>query len=214
MLASVQSIRLAALQSRPHFRQLHQQSYAAAPGFLNKLFGSKTKKTEGDSAASAESKGSESPAELKDTEAPTEPAEVANAINDDFEYDERKPLTLKFPKRQYSARRLEQRLRMVLKESEVTMATPDWKDTKIADKETKLKVLSKVIKNMKVPVPNRVLNNVNTAGDLFSELSAKPLEKDAGHPVAEFYAKKASELPENMKFEPFAKGTRKLHAHQ
>ncbi|KAJ1742654.1 hypothetical protein LPJ68_001716 [Coemansia sp. RSA 1086] len=211
MLASVRSIRLAAVQSRSQFRQLHQQSYAAAPGFLNKLFGGKAKKTEGDSPASVDSKASEAPAELKDLKAP---AEVANMIQEEFEYEERKPLTLKFPKREYSPRRLGQRLRMVLKEAEVTMATPDWKETKIADKETKLKVLSKVIKNMKVPVPNRVLNNVNTAGDLFNELSAKPLEKDAGHPVAEFYTKKASELPENMKFEPFAKGTRKLHAHQ
>ncbi|KAJ2819914.1 hypothetical protein GGI24_004643 [Coemansia furcata] len=70
------------------------------------------------------------------------------------------------------------------------------------------------MKYVKLPVSSRMLNNIRTVGDIIVELNHKPASKDDGHPVAQYFKENAEALPANMKFEPFAKGTRKLHARQ
>ncbi|KAJ2769714.1 hypothetical protein IWQ57_002986 [Coemansia nantahalensis] len=184
-------------------RGLHH-SAGAAQGLLGKLFGRAKPKDDGDKDTPA------APADAA-PETGTEPEKYQAHVLGTTTQTVFKP---KFPIRTISPERLEQRLRRVLRESDVALASPDWKATSIAERETKFKVLSGVIQKMRLPVSNRVLHNVQTAGDLLAELSVKPPAKDAGHPVAQFYATKTDELPANMRFEPFAKGTRRLHAHQ
>ncbi|KAJ2785457.1 hypothetical protein H4R18_000540 [Coemansia javaensis] len=197
-------------------RGLHQTA-GAGQSFLGNLFG--RKKTP---APAAEATEAQAEAQAQAAE-PAEPADGGAAADHQARAlggrkatttTARGPIHLKFPKRQFTPERLEARLKRVLREADVALAEPDWTATSIAERETKFRVLSGVIRHMKMPVSSRVLQNVQTAGDLLAELSLKPPSKDAGHPVAQFYAEKAESLPANMRFEPFAKGTRKLHAHQ
>ncbi|KAJ2900855.1 hypothetical protein IWW38_000230 [Coemansia aciculifera] len=186
-------------------RLIHQQSVVGAggSGLLGKLFGrGDSKKTEekidtgiasGDTIVSEQTK-----------------ADYERLAND----LQRGPVQLKFPKRQYSAARLEYRIKKVLEATNVAVDTADWKLTRLDDKSDKLKVLSSVMKYVKLPVSSRMLNNIRTVGDLVLELDHKPASKDDGHPVAQHFKENAQALPANMKFEPFAKGTRKLHARQ
>ncbi|KAJ1836641.1 hypothetical protein IWW55_002623 [Coemansia sp. RSA 2706] len=204
------SMRMFAVGSRVQSRAFHPQSSAAAKGIFGKLFGRDKKESPAESAAPAD----EAAARPDDAHSDEAAARAAESMQQHFDdYDERPPLVPKFPQRNYTPARLEQRLQRVLRESQVPLAG-DWKQTSIAEKSVKLKVLSGVIMHMKLPVSNRVLNNVRTVGDLLAELSEKPPSKDAGHPVAAYYAERADELPPNLKFEPFARGTRKLHARQ
>ncbi|KAJ2802450.1 hypothetical protein H4R20_003274 [Coemansia guatemalensis] len=182
-------------------RGFHQQN-VAAEGLVRKLFG--RKKTE-----------EESKPEEKSAVEPPAASDESAAFAAEFEDEYKQKLTApKFPKREYSAKQLELRIKKVMEDSKVELSKPDWTSTSIASKEIKFKVLSGIMEQMKIPVSNRVLNNVRTVSDLISELSAKAPSKDAGHPVAEFYASEASNIPTNMKFEPFSKKTRKLHARE
>ncbi|KAJ1900428.1 hypothetical protein LPJ66_001482 [Kickxella alabastrina] len=184
-------------------RPFHQQS-TVSEGFLGKLFGSKKadtpQTTEGQSPAVGDI--------IQDSNA--QQRKLGGKKNN-ASYELIQP---KFPKREYSAARLECRIKQVLKSCEVPLDTADWKSTQLVEKDVKFKVLSGVMKYVKLQVTNRALNNVRTVGDLLEELSLKPVSKDAGHPVAQFYAEKSEELPPNMKFEPFTKTSRKLHVHQ
>ncbi|KAJ2787221.1 hypothetical protein GGI15_000882 [Coemansia interrupta] len=184
-------------------RGFHQQT-PTAEGFLGKLFGGGKKN--------------------KDPE-PAQDETISAAVGDtihDSKLLERElasrlssgPFELKFPKRQYSAERLSYRVKQVLRGCEVSLDKADWKATSLAEKDTKLKVLSAVMKHVKLPIPSRALNNIHTVDDLLKELSFKPVAKDAGHQVAQFYTENSENLPANMKFEPFAKETRNIHKHQ
>lgn len=125
------------------------------------------------------------------------------------------PIYPKFPKRQpFSPKRLETRVKQVLRQCEITLDTSDWKATKLEDREIKFKVLSAVIEYIKLPIPSRSLNNISNVGDLLVELVQKPVQADAGHPVAQYFKEHADELPPNMKFEPYATRTRKIHSRQ
>ncbi|KAJ1727814.1 hypothetical protein LPJ61_004381 [Coemansia biformis] len=210
MLATARLLRTAACGHSAQTRGLHQ-SAAAAQGFFGKLFG-------GAKGAGAKEADEKKDAAAGDAQAGPD-SQVPGASPEGYQAHAlgsagREKIQLKFPKRQYSPKRLEERLLRVLREAEVAVAEPDWKATSIADRETKFRVLSGVIQHMRLPVSNRVLHNVQTAGDLLAGLSTAPPSKDAGHPVAQFYAARADELPANMRFEPFAKETRRLHARQ
>ncbi|KAJ2003276.1 hypothetical protein GGI04_003028 [Coemansia thaxteri] len=186
-----------------HSRYLHQRSVVGASGFLGKLFGGGKK---------------------KDVSEPLDSTPLASGdiISDDSrasyerlaEDMDTETLQPKFPKRQYSPARLAIRVKEVLQTCEVSEDGANWELTSLEDKDVKLKVLSGVMKYAKLPVSSRMLNNIRTVGDLLAELNQGALSKDAGHPVSQFYTKHSQELPANMKFEPFVKGTRKLHAHQ
>ncbi|KAJ2082929.1 hypothetical protein H4R24_001199 [Coemansia sp. RSA 988] len=182
-------------------RGFHQQS-VAAEGLVRRLFGRKKSGEE----RTPEEKSAAEPPLVND-----EPAAVAAELEEVYQ---KKPIIPKFPKREYSAEQLESRIKKLMEDSEVELSKPDWTSTSIANKELKFKILSGIMDQLKLPVSNRVLNNIRTVSDLISELSAKAPSKDAGHPVAEFYADKASDIPTNMKFEPFSKKTRKLHARE
>ncbi|KAJ2616793.1 hypothetical protein H4S08_000629 [Coemansia sp. RSA 1365] len=179
-------------------RGFHQQN-VVAQGLVRKLFG--RKKSE-----------ENTPEQKVEAESPVDESMVVPA---EIEEEYKQKVTMqKFPKRDYSKKQLELRIKRVMEDSEVELSKPDWTSTSIANKDIKFKVLSGIMDQMKIPVSNRVLNNVRTVSDLISELSVKAPSKDAGHPVAEFYANEASNIPTNMKFEPFSKKTRKLHARQ
>ncbi|KAJ2161252.1 hypothetical protein GGF46_001594 [Coemansia sp. RSA 552] len=206
MFSAVQSVRRVGASRSGVLarRSFHQPGAAAAPGLFGKLFGGK--KDEPKPAAPEEGTKAEGAADqAKDTAEPT---------YEDYEELERKPVEFMFTSKEYKPEQLEQRVKEVLAATDVALATPDWKATSIGERDVKFKVLSAVIKDAKVPVTSRMLNNVQTVGDLLGELIQKPVSPDAGHPVAKFYKEKKGELPSNMKFEPFRKGTRKLHARQ
>ncbi|KAJ1725654.1 hypothetical protein LPJ53_000133 [Coemansia erecta] len=182
-------------------REFHQQT-PVAEGFLGKLFGGKKSKD---------------PEPVQETTS----AAVGDTIQDSklLEHElisrlSSDPVNLKFPKRQYSAERLSYRVRQILQGCEVTLDKADWKATSLAEKDTKLKVLSAVMKHAKLPISSRALNNIQTVDDLLKELATKPASKDAGHQVAQFYSENSEDLPANMKFEPFAKETRNIHKRQ
>ncbi|KAJ1953125.1 hypothetical protein GGI12_006082 [Dipsacomyces acuminosporus] len=180
---------------------------AAAAGILGKLFGGrKTEETKtpavGDSISESNSSGSSSTS-----------ADQARQT-DHFASSSNKPIQPMFPKREFSPARLELRIKDILEQNQVSLASPDWKSTGLSEKSVKLRVLSDVMKYVKLPVTSRALNNIQTVGDLLVELEQKPVSKDAGHQVAQFYTTNESAIPENMKFEPFAKSTRRLHVHQ
>ncbi|KAJ2708497.1 hypothetical protein H4R19_004715 [Coemansia spiralis] len=207
MLPAAHLLRTAAVGSQGAQARGVHYSAAVGQGLFKKLFG-------GGKADDSSDKNKEAAA------APVEAAPATGTVPEKYQAHvlgtsmrEQTPLKLKFPKRVISPERLEQRVRRVLRESDVALASPDWKATSIAERDTKFKVLSAVIQKIRVPVSSRALQNVQTAGDLLAELSTKPPTKDAGHPVAQHYTEKADELPANMRFEPFAKGTRRLHAY-
>ncbi|KAJ2583035.1 hypothetical protein GGF44_002176 [Coemansia sp. RSA 1694] len=185
-------------------RLIHQQSVVGASGgLLGKLFGGGKKEAEDKADLGT-------PMAIGDTISEKTKGEYEQLASN----LESGPVQLKFPKRQYSAARLEHRIKSVLEASKVAVDSADWKLTRLDDKADKLKVLSSVMKYVKLPVSSRMLNNIRTAGDLIEELNHKPVSKDDGHPVAQHFKENAQALPANMKFEPFAKGTRKLHARQ
>ncbi|KAJ2224221.1 hypothetical protein IWW45_008142 [Coemansia sp. RSA 485] len=190
-------------------RHFNQQS-PRAESLLGKLFGSK--------------KGKEStapPSESGSSVAANSPA-VGDVIQEGGDVQKmhssrhvpNTPVHSKFPKREFSAARLEVRVKDVMKTCEVALNNDDWKSTPLAEKEVKFKVLSAVMKYIKLPVSNRALNNIRTVGDLLQELSQKPVSQDAGHQVAKFFNENSMALPANMKFEPYAKETRNLHNKQ
>ncbi|KAJ1831978.1 hypothetical protein LPJ73_008044 [Coemansia sp. RSA 2703] len=183
-------------------RGFHQQA-PVAEGFLGKLFGSKkSKETEPAKEESASAAVGDTIQDSKHLE-----KELMSHIY-------KGPLELKFPKRQFTEERLSYRVKKVIRGCEVSLDKADWKATSLADKDTKLKVLSAVMKYIKLPISNRALNNIQTVDDLLKELASKPVTKDAGHPVAQFYAEKSEELPANMKFETFSKKTRNIHSRK
>ncbi|KAJ2721995.1 hypothetical protein GGI07_003585 [Coemansia sp. Benny D115] len=124
------------------------------------------------------------------------------------------PVQLKFPKRSFTPERLEYRVRKILRTCEVPVNVSDWKTTSLEDKAVKLKVLSAVMQYIKLEVTNRALNNIRTVGDLVEELKVKPVNVDAGHVVAQFFKESEENIPANMKFEPYDKKTRNIHARQ
>ncbi|KAJ2020628.1 hypothetical protein GGI01_003315 [Coemansia sp. RSA 376] len=202
-MSSIRFVRASCGSSVVRSRFIHQQSVVGAGGgLLGKLFG-----------------GSKKPEDKVDPQAPMVSGDTIGEETK-VQYEqlakdlEKGPLQLKFPKRQYPPARLEYRIKKLLDASEVPVDSADWKLTRLDDKADKLKVLSSVMKYVKLPVSSRMLNNIRTVGDLIKELDHKPASKDDGHPVAQYFKENVQELPANMKFEPFAKGTRKLHAHQ
>ncbi|KAJ2194267.1 hypothetical protein GGH18_002279 [Coemansia sp. RSA 530] len=215
MFAATRTVRVFTAGSNA--RAFHQ-SNVAAEGIFGRLFGRKKKESPAEPQPIDTEVAKAADTEVKaplTTETPLIEQDVSGESLSpymDRTFVEREPIVPKFPQRNYSPKRLEGRLRRVLSEAHVKVNAKDWKSTSLAEKETKLKVLSGVIMHMKLRVPSRMLNNVHTVGDLLQELSEKPQSKDAGHPVAAFYAEKASELPSNMKFEPFVKGSRSIHA--
>ncbi|KAJ2489042.1 hypothetical protein IWW37_004329 [Coemansia sp. RSA 2050] len=203
MLSSIRLARTSCRNSIVCGRLIHQQSVVGAGGgLLGKLFG-----------------GSKKPEEKVDPEAPmvsgdTISEETAGQYEKLATNLGRRQLQLKFPKRQFTSARLEFRIKQLLEASEVAVDSADWKLTRLDSKADKIKFLSSVMKYIKLPVSSRMLNNIRTVGDLIEELDYKPASKDDNHPVAQHFKENAQALPANMKFEPFAKGTRKLHAHQ
>ncbi|PIA16949.1 hypothetical protein COEREDRAFT_80981 [Coemansia reversa NRRL 1564] len=201
MFGSVRRICAFGSASNLQTRGFHQQN-VLAQGLVRKLFGRKKNEEEN------------IPEEKVEAETPVD-SDESMVVPAEIEEEYKQKATLpKFPKRDYSKKQLELRIKRVMEDSEVELSKPDWTSTSIANKEIKFKVLTGIMDQMQIPVSNRVLNNVRTVSDLISELSVKAPSKDAGHPVAEFYANKASNIPTNMKFEPFSKKTRKLHARQ
>ncbi|KAI9502965.1 hypothetical protein GGI25_006056 [Coemansia spiralis] len=194
--------RMPATNGMAQARHIHHQTAISAPGLFGRFFGGKDKKV----------------AELADQQAEETTNEGTADGFDNYDNpleEKREPLRPKFhPNLKYTIDQLEDKVKKVLKKSKVDLDDTNWKATGLVQKEIKLKVLSGIMKDIKLPVTNRALNNIQTVDDLINELIQKPVAKDLGHPVAKFYAEKAEELPVNMKFEPFKKGTRKLHAHQ
>ncbi|KAJ1823823.1 hypothetical protein GGH91_000446 [Coemansia sp. RSA 2671] len=204
MLSSIRLARTSCCNNIVRGRYIHQQSVVGAGGgLLGKLFGGGSKKAE-------EKVDPEAPMVSGDTiseETAGKYEKIAKAMG-------RKQLQLKFPKRQFTSARLELRIQQLLEASGITVDGADWRLTRLDDRADKIKFLSSVMKYVKLPVSSRMLNNIRTVGDLIEELDYKPASKDDGHPVAQHFNENAETLPANMKFEPFAKGTRKLHARQ
>ncbi|KAJ1645311.1 hypothetical protein J3B02_001345 [Coemansia erecta] len=191
-------------------RNFYQQA-PRAEGLFGKLFGSKKPKE-----PTASSSDSGSPALAADSPA------VGDVVQDKdisqrhraSRYEPSAPVHSKFPKREFSAARLESRVRGVLNTCQVALDKNDWKSTSLVEKEIKFKVLAAVMKYIKLPVSSRALNNIRTVEDLLVELSQKPVSQDAGHQVAKFFEEHKMDLPANMKFEPYAKETRSMHNKQ
>ncbi|KAJ2558598.1 hypothetical protein EV175_000713 [Coemansia sp. RSA 1933] len=127
---------------------------------------------------------------------------------------DRKDVILKFQKRPLSLNVMESRLKRALVECRVTADAADWKATRITQLDVKRRVIKEAIRQLRIPIHSRALNNIKTVGDLLEEFIQKPVQRDAGHPVAIFFKKNADELPENMKFESYGRHKRKLHVDQ
>ncbi|KAJ2401591.1 hypothetical protein GGI23_001294 [Coemansia sp. RSA 2559] len=181
-------------------RYFHKQTAASAPGLFGRLFGKKDK--EGDKDATPEL-ASIDPAVL-----------AARKRYEAGLISHRKPVILKFTRHAMPVEKIELILKNVLHKCEVNVDAEDWKTTQLTQRDVKLRVISESIKKLKRPIHNRALNNISTVAELLDEFVQKPVQRDAGHPVALFYKENAGQLPANMKFESFGKKKRKLHVDQ
>ncbi|KAJ1666419.1 hypothetical protein IW140_001150 [Coemansia sp. RSA 1813] len=183
----------------------HKQTAASAPGLFGRLFGGKDKKSKQDNTLEGQKTS------VPESDIPIQPVHGGYETGV-FRY--REPLKLKFLKRDMPLEWTERHLKNVLRICNIKVDEADWKTTQLTQRDVKLRVISEAIRKIKIPIHNRALNNINTAGDLLEEFVQKPVQRDAGHPVAIFYKENADKLPPNMKFESFEKRKRKLHVDQ
>ncbi|KAJ1790589.1 hypothetical protein LPJ59_005136 [Coemansia sp. RSA 2399] len=178
----------------------HEQTAVSAPGLFGRLFGKKDKESDQDATPEL---ASINPAVL-----------AARKRYEAGLISQRKPAILKFSRHAIPVEKIELILKNVLHTCEVKVDAEDWKTTQLTQRDVKLRVISAAVKRLKRPIHNRALNNISTVAELLDEFVQKPVQRDAGHPVALFYKENADELPANMKFESFGKNKRKLHVDQ
>ncbi|OMJ08283.1 hypothetical protein AYI70_g5166 [Smittium culicis] len=97
---------------------------------------------------------------------------------------------------------------------ELFKGVEDWRNCDISKTEIKEKVAIFSVTTFNKDIDNLSLNNIQSVQDLINFYSTKPEVLAAKHPVAKFFAEMPEEnIPPNMKFVPFHKHQRRLHAY-
>ncbi|PVU99740.1 hypothetical protein BB559_000459 [Furculomyces boomerangus] len=201
----IRKANISRISKQIRFISVQPTNLQASGGFFGKLFGGRKKESEDKTIEDIKS------TELSEAQETNE----LDQLNMTFESEDvLKEKRIKYSKRKYFdvefvEKELEPIVQKVFPES-----GSNWKASEIVDTKAKQEIAIESIKLFGKQIDNLSLNNMQTVQDLINFYTTKPDLLSAKHPVAKYFISKNEEdLPKNMKFVPFKKHERKLHAY-